>query len=346
MPSPGDPPRGRDKSTPGVGRRLTSQVSQVLAVDYRRHASRGSTHAYLSGGRRGPRRGHPPRSGSGARPEARRRLPVPLRGRHARQRLDRLPDQGRLAGADRLPVDRAHRKPRRGRGGEERLRALLRAHDVPRHEEISGLRRRNDEDGRVSQRHHERRPDALLPGGEHGLSREDHRHRVGPFPEPPVLGSRLQDRGGRHSRREAAERARAAARAGREGARDRVPAPSVWPHDHRLRSRRPGDAARLRLQPGLLSPVLPARKRRRRDRRRFRQRRDHGASPQVLRRLGAWLPAPGHSSGAASSHRAAQDRDLSGPDAAGAVDPPPRSGVEPHRPYGRGARTARAGRVW
>ena len=234
-------------------------------------------------------------------------FPIPVETVTLENGLTRLPDQGGRAGPVALPGDCAHRQPRRGRGRQERLRALLRAHDVPRHGEVSGLRRRDDEDGRVSQRHHERRPDALSPRGEHGLPGEDHGPRGGPLPEPAVPGSRLQDRGRRRPRRAAAGRARAAAHARREGARDRVPASSLWPHDHRLRGRRPRDAARLRLQPDVLSPVLPARERRRRGRRRLRQRRGHGA---VRKYYGGWrarLPAAGHSSRAAAD-RAARAR--------------------------------------
>ena len=82
--------------------------------------------------RRRPRDGRAGRRQAGGR-DQHQGLPVPDGSAHAAQRAAHRPRPLRLAGPGRLLHAHARRQPQRARAGPLRLRALLRAHDVPRH---------------------------------------------------------------------------------------------------------------------------------------------------------------------------------------------------------------------
>ena len=135
-------------------------------------------------------RASPPRLRARHRPGAGGDLPLRVSARGSGQRVAGLPDPRRRAGPDRVPERGAHRRPRRGGARQDRLRPLLRAHDVPRHEEVPQLRRHHREAGGVPQRQHQQRPHRVLHGGGHRVSRADHGPGVGPVHEPRLLGGR------------------------------------------------------------------------------------------------------------------------------------------------------------
>ena len=193
-----------------------------------------------------------------------------------------------------------------GGGRAQRLRPLLRAHDVPRHRALPRrrLQRRRQAHGSRLQRLHHRRLHLLLPGRSGGRAGDHDGHRVGPFQALEVRRGGLQDRGAGGARRVQQERVEPVSAAGGEAPRPRLQPPHLQAHHHRLSRRRPGDAGLLRLQSRLLRPLLPPRKRRAVGGGRRRARPSVRRGEEVLRRLAAGLPAGGHPGRAAADRRA------------------------------------------
>ena len=123
------------------------------------------------------------------------------------------------------------------------------------------VQRRAQEDGRRLERLHHRRLDQLLHRRPVGPAREDDGPGERPVHQPPVLGVRLPHRGAGDPGRVQQERLRAVPADVREAPRAGVRQAHLRAHHHGLPGRHQGHARRVRLQPPVLRPVLPAEQR-------------------------------------------------------------------------------------
>ena len=178
------------------------------------------------------------------------------------------------------------------------------------------LQPRHHDDRRRRERVHDRRPHGVPPRDGGRGPRAGHGPRERPLPEPLVRRRRVPDRGRRRLRRVPQVAHGPRVRALRAARRRRVRAPSVRPHDARLRARHRDHADAVRLLARVLQPLLPAREHRAVHRRRRDAGRRVCARREVLRRLAARLRAAADSHGARADGRAARRRPLRRPDAA------------------------------
>ena len=202
--------------------------------------------------------------------------------------------------ADGIPEHRLDPDPgadgiaQRGRARQVGLRALLRAHDVPRHE---GLPRRQvpgdpDEDRRAAERVHDRRLHELPHDLLEGRPRPDAEDRGRPVHEPRLLRGGLQDGSPRGARRVQQEQ-RQSDRQDRGGpARRRLHDPHLQAHHDGLHQGHRGHAEPVRVLEELLRPLVPARVHD--HHRRGRRRSGEGDPAMVEKYWGGWKRGDQH----------------------------------------------------
>ena len=256
-------------------------------------------------------------------------FPFPVTERTLANGLQGLRRRLRLAWPGRLLFGRPHRQPQRGRAGQVRLRALLRAPDVPRQREIHGrqVHRRHQGDGRRLERLHLRRPDRLSHPRRQGGLAQDRRDRSRPLPAPAIRGREVPEGSARRAGRIQQERLEPDPEAGRDALRQRLHDPHVQAHDDGLPEGHREHAQGARLLAPVLRSLLPSRKRHPPGRRRRRARSGVHAGREALRRLEAGRQASGRARRAAAEAGEAGGADLEGGDAAAAARGLPRARV-------------------